>query len=146
MGAQGLSPFHLAIPVTDLVQARAFYGELLGCAEGRSAERWVDFNFFGHQLVCHQVERLDEQAAVSGYNPVDGESVPVPHFGVVLRQAQWYALAERLRGLGFVFLIEPKIRFRGEPGEQGILFVRDPSGNVLEFKTFRDIDAQLFAR
>lgn len=145
MSDTSLTPFHLAIPVTDLAQARAFYGGVLGCAEGRSAERWVDFDLFGHQLVCHLVPS-QTPPAVRGRNPVDGESVPVPHFGVVMTLPAWEALQRRLREQGVAFLIEPTIRFRGEPGEQAILFLLDPSGNALEFKAFADIDAQLFAR
>lgn len=139
----GLSPFHLAIPVGDLAEARGFYGGLLGCAEGRSAQRWVDFDFFGHQVVAHLVEREAKGAPV---NSVDGDAVPVPHFGVVLDFGAWEELAERLAGAGVDFLIEPRVRFAGEPGEQGTLFLRDPSGNVLEFKGFRDVAGQLFAR
>ncbi len=145
MSERPLTPFHLAIPVTDLEQARAFYGQLLGCPEGRSADRWVDFNLYGHQLVCHLMDSQDKAQYRKGNNPVDGDAVPVPHFGVVLVQADWQALVERLQDSGMQFLIEPKIRFAGEVGEQGTLFVLDPSGNALEFKTFRDIDSQLFA-
>jgi uncharacterized protein len=141
-----ITPFHLAIPVTDLAQARAFYGGVLGCTEGRSAERWVDFNLFGHQLVCHLVAPQTQTPAVRGHNPVDGESVPVPHFGVVMTLPAWEALQQRLRERGVGFLIEPTIRFKGEPGEQAILFLLDPSGNALEFKAFADIETQLFAR
>ena len=137
-----LPPFHLAFPVDDLAAARAFYGELLGCAEGRSSEQWVDFDFFGHQLVAHLAPGERRESAA---NPVDGEAVPVRHFGVVLRWDDWHALAERLRAAGVAFLIEPGIRFAGQPGEQATLFVRDPAGNALEFKAFRDPD-QLFAR
>lgn len=139
-------PFHLAIPVTDLSLARAFYGGLLGCQEGRSAERWVDFNLFGHQLVCHLVGPAQDHRPLRGHNPVDGESVPVPHFGVVLSMSAWDGLANHLRGSGVDFLIEPTLRFQGEPGEQAILFLLDPSGNALEFKAFKDIETQLFAR
>jgi extradiol dioxygenase family protein len=146
MSERPLTPFHLAIPVRDLAQARAFYGGLLGCPEGRSAERWVDFNLYGHQLVCHLVESPEMTPSRKGHNPVDGDSVPVPHFGVVLAMADWYALVERLRDSRIQFLLEPKMRFAGETGEQATLFIRDPSGNALEFKAFRDIDAQLFAR
>jgi uncharacterized protein len=142
---QALPPFHLAIPVVDLEEARAFYGDLLGCKEGRSTERWVDFNLYGHQLVCHCVESSAQQMSVKGVNPVDGDEVPVPHFGVVLAQSEWQALADRLRGSGIRFLIEPRIRFAGQVGEQGTIFFLDPSGNALEFKTFRDIESQLFA-
>jgi uncharacterized protein len=140
-----LPPFHLAIPVNDLEEARAFYGDLLGCKEGRSTERWVDFNFYGHQLVCHRVESSAHHASVKGVNPVDGDDVPVPHFGVVLAQSEWQALAEQLHRTGTRFLIEPRIRFAGQVGEQGTMFLLDPSGNALEFKTFRDIESQLFA-
>ncbi|MCB1684896.1 MAG: VOC family protein [Pseudomonadales bacterium] len=136
-----LTPFHLAIPVHDLVAARSFYGDLLGCAEGRSADHWVDFNFRGHQLVCH----VSDVARPSGSNPVDGHDVPVPHFGVVLTMADWQQLADRLRAAKTEFIIEPYIRFAGEPGEQATMFFLDPSGNALEFKAFKDIDGQLFA-
>ena len=139
-----LQPFHLAVPVTDLGEARAFYGGLLGCAQGRSAETWVDFNFFGHQLVCHLDPALtpDRQNA----NPVDGHQVPIPHFGVVLEMSDWLTLADRLKQSGVRFVIEPYIRFKGLPGEQATLFMLDPSGNALEFKAFRDNPAQLFAK
>ncbi len=135
-------PFHLAFPVDDLAAARAFYGALLGCAEGRSSEQWVDFDFFGHQLVAHLAPGEPRDSAT---NPVDGESVPVRHFGVVLDWDGWHALAQRLRVAGVAFLIEPGIRFAGQPGEQATLFVRDPAGNALEFKAFRD-PSRLFAR
>jgi extradiol dioxygenase family protein len=137
-----LQPFHLAIKVRDVDEARSFYGRLLGCPEGRSAETWVDFDFFGHQLVCHQAP--DAGAGVH-HNPVDGDHVPVPHFGVVLEMADWEALAARLREAGTEFVIEPHVRFRGQPGEQATLFFHDPSGNALEFKSFADIAGQLFA-
>ena len=139
-----LTPFHLAIPVHDLAAARAFYGGVLGCAEGRSDERWVDFDLFGHQLVCHRVEGT-QAAPSAGGNPVDGHDVPVPHFGVVLELPDWHALADRLRAAGTRFVIEPHVRFAGQPGEQATLFLLDPSGNALEFKAFADIAAQLFA-
>jgi uncharacterized protein len=135
-------PFHLAFPVDDLTAARAFYGALLGCSEGRSSEQWVDFDFFGHQLVAHLAASERRETAT---NPVDGESVPVRHFGVVLDWDAWHALAQRLRDAGVAFLIEPGIRFAGQTGEQATLFVRDPAGNALEFKAFRD-PSQLFAR
>jgi len=137
-------PFHLAIKVHDIAAARAFYGELLGCPEGRSAETWVDFDLYGHQLVCH----LAPPARDGGihHNPVDGDQVPVPHFGVVLEMPDWEALTERLQQAGIEFVIEPHVRFRGQPGEQATLFCLDPSGNALEFKAFADIDGQLFAR
>jgi len=136
-------PFHLAIKVHDIPTARRFYGGLLGCPEGRSAETWVDFDLFGHQLVCHLAPG---QAADVHHNPVDGDQVPVPHFGVVLEMPAWEALAARLRQAGVEFVIEPHVRFRGQPGEQATLFFLDPSGNALEFKAFADIDGQLFAR
>lgn len=141
-----MTPFHLAIPVQDLRSSRVFYGELLGCAEGRSSEDWVDFNFFGHQLVCHVVNPARGMAPQAGSNPVDGHDVPVPHFGLVLEMADWEALAERLRSARQRFEIEPHVRFRGQPGEQATMFLTDPSGNALEFKAFRDIAGQLFAR
>ena len=138
-----LTPFHLAIAVHDLVAARAFYGGVLGCAEGRSADRWVDFDLFGHQLVCHRVDHA-QAAAITGGNPVDGHDVPVPHFGVVLDWDHFQAFAERLRGHGVRFVIEPYIRFAGQVGEQATMFLLDPCGNALEFKAFGD-PAQLFA-
>lgn len=141
-----LTPFHLAIPVTDLGRARAFYGGLLGCSEGRSSGRWVDFNLFGHQLVCHLVDVLDARSGVERHNPVDGKQVPVPHFGVVLQWHDWEGLVSRLQASQVDFLIEPGIRFAGEAGEQAIFFLYDPSGNALEFKSFRDIETQLFAQ
>jgi extradiol dioxygenase family protein len=141
-----LTPFHLAVPVTDLAAARGFYGGLLGCPEGRSAETWVDFDFFGHQLVCHLAELKDRRREPRAVNPVDGHDVPVPHFGMVLEMPDWEALAARLRAAGVAFIIEPHIRFRGQPGEQATMFLLDPSGNALEFKAFRDIAGQLFAR
>jgi uncharacterized protein len=136
-----MRPFHLAFPVHDLAAARAFYGGLLGCPEGRSSETWIDFDLYGHQIVAH----LSPDMAVAGHsNPVDGHDVPVPHFGVVLEMAQWEALAERLKWAGVHFGIEPHVRFQGQPGEQATLFFQDPSGNALEFKAFGD-DAALFA-
>jgi extradiol dioxygenase family protein len=136
-----LRPFHLAFPVHDIPAARAFYGSVLGCPEGRSAESWIDFDLFGHQIVAH----LDPAAKpVAVANEVDGHDVPVPHFGVVLTMADWEALAERVRAAGIDFGIAPHIRFRGQPGEQATMFFRDPSGNALEFKAFAD-DAMLFA-
>lgn len=139
-----LQPFHLAIPVSDLPAARAFYADVLGLAEGRSSEQWVDFDFFGHQLVIHEQPHSDARQALQT-NPVDGHDVPVPHFGVVLARDQWQALAERLEARGVRFLIEPHVRFKGEPGEQATMFFLDPSGNALEFKAFGDI-GQLFAK
>jgi hypothetical protein len=138
-----LRPFHLAFPVHDLAAARAFYGGVLGCAEGRSADDWIDFDLMGHQIVAHLVPR--RAASDAGTNPVDGHDVPVPHFGVVLTLEAWEALAERVRAAGVDFGIEPHVRFKGEPGEQATMFFRDPSGNALEFKAFRDLE-QLFAR
>ena len=135
----GLRPFHLAIPVDDLAAARAFYGETLGCPEGRSSDHWIDFDFFGHQLVVHQAPRGDETT-----NPVDGHNVPVPHFGIVMTMPDWEALAARVEAAGVGFGISPQIRFAGLPGEQATMFFRDPSGNALEFKAFAD-DAMLFA-
>ena len=137
-----LRPFHLAVTVDDLAAARAFYGAVLGCREGRSAARWVDFDLYGHQFVAH----LDEQKYNNeARNPVDGHGVPVPHFGIVLTMADWEALAARLRAAGTAFAIEPTIRFKGEVGEQATMFFRDPAGNALEFKAFAD-DESLFAR
>lgn len=132
--------FHLAFPVRDVESTRSFYGELLGCTEGRSAPRWVDFDFFGHQISAHVSDVLVNAPT----NDVDGDNVPVRHFGAVLPWPEWEALAARLTASDVRFLIEPRIRFRGEPGEQGTFFVLDPSGNALEFKTFRD-QARLFA-
>jgi extradiol dioxygenase family protein len=138
-----LRPFHLAIPVHDISVARAFYGGLLACAEGRSAERWVDFDLFGHQLVAHLAPA--EAAGDAAANPVDGHDVPVPHFGVVLAMDDWEALAARLTAAGVAFGIAPHVRFRGQVGEQATMFFRDPSGNALEFKAFSDL-GQLFAK
>lgn len=134
-------PFHLAFPVHDLSAAREFYGDLLGCREGRSSERWVDFDFFGHQLVAHLA---DDHRLRKSVNSVDGRDVPVPHFGAVLDWAQWQTLAARLRTADVSFVIEPGIRFAGEVGEQATMFLLDPSGNALEFKAFRN-PSQLFA-
>ena len=134
-------PFHLAFPVHDLTAARAFYGGVMGCSEGRSADTWVDFDLFGHQIVAH----LDPAArAVSLENPVDGHDVPVPHFGVVLTMEAWRDLSDRLAAAGIRFGIEPHIRFVGQPGEQATMFFCDPSGNALEFKAFAD-DGNIFA-
>ena len=138
------TPFHLAIRVHDLASARAFYGGLLACPEGRSSSDWVDFDFFGHQLVCHVVATARSDAAA--HNPVDGHDVPVPHFGMVLEMPDWEALASRLKDAGAAFVIEPHVRFKGQPGEQATMFLTDPSGNALEFKSFRDIAGQLFAK
>jgi extradiol dioxygenase family protein len=138
-----LQPFHLAVPVADLAEARRFYGGLLGCPEGRSSPEWVDFDFFGHQLVAHLDPGRASHAKV--HNEVDGQHVPVPHFGVVLDWERWHSLAGRLRASGVEFGIEPGIRFKGQVGEQATMFFQDPSGNALEFKSFRDL-SQLFAR
>ena len=137
-----LRPFHLAFPVHNLSEARHFYGEVMGCAEGRSSDQWIDFDFFGHQIVAH----LDADArSIATHNPVDGHDVPVPHFGVVLTMAQWQALAARVQAAGIQFGIAPHVRFKGQVGEQATMFFYDPSGNALEFKAFAD-DAFLFAR
>ena len=133
--------FHLAFPVKSLAEARAFYGGLLGCPEGRSADDWVDFDFHGHQIVAHLAPG---ETAAAATNPVDGEAVPVRHFGLILDPADWAALAERLTAAGVDFIISPGTRFAGEPGEQSTLFIRDPSGNALEFKAFAD-EAAIFA-
>ncbi len=135
-----IQPFHLAIPVKNLEVCRAFYRDVLHCKEGRSDSHWVDFNFFGHQLVIHQ---KDDFISKQISNPVDGHEVPVPHFGVVLRMEDWHLLSERLLKIGTQFIIEPTIRFKGKPGEQATLFFKDPEGNALEFKAFKDI-GQLF--
>lgn len=131
--------FHLAFPVRDLAATRSFYGDLLGCRMGRTAPTWQDFDFFGHQLSAHVSE-----APMANEGKVDGGTVPIPHFGVVLDMGDWEALIRRLRAAGAVFFIDPQIRFPGEPGEQGTFFLRDPSGNALEFKGFRDM-AGVFA-
>jgi uncharacterized protein len=137
-----LSPFHVAFAVHDIGLARKFYGELLGCPEGRSAEDWVDFNFYGHQIVAHLAP---EETGIAQRNAVDGHGVPVRHFGIVLPMADWEAAAARLKAANTEFVIEPYIRFKGEPGEQATMFFLDPSGNALEFKAFADI-AMLFAK
>mgnify|MGYP006269331195 FL=1 len=137
-----IPPFHLAFPVHDLSLARRFYGELLGCSEGRSSPEWIDFNFHGHQIVAHLSPQSCGDAAT---NAVDGHGVPVRHFGAVLPMAEWEALAQRLKAAGVRFVIEPYIRFKGEVGEQATMFFMDPSGNALEFKAFADM-GQLFAK
>ena len=136
-----LPPFHLAFPVDDLAAARAFYGDLLGCREGRSADHWVDFDLHGHQIVAHLTPEIVRKRAT---NPVDGEAVPVPHFGLVLAMDEWKMLAERLTQAGTDFVIPPTVRFAGEPGEQATMFLLDPAGNALEFKAMAD-PANLFA-
>ena len=133
--------FHLAFPVRGLEEARRFYAGLLGCPTGRESDRWIDFNFFGHQIVAH-LAPLERDAAT---NPVDGEDVPVRHFGVILEWDQWQVLAEKLKAAKVKFIIEPGIRFKGKVGEQATMFFKDPSGNALEFKAFRDMN-QVFAR
>jgi hypothetical protein len=137
-----IPPFHLAFPVHDLAAARAFYGTLLGCPEGRSSAEWVDFDFHGHQIVAHLAPHEQRRAST---NRVDGDAVPVRHFGLVLPMPEWKALADRLRAAGVSFLVEPHLRFVGEPGEQATMFFLDPSGNALEMKAFED-PSRLFAR
>ncbi|KXI30221.1 VOC family protein [Paraglaciecola hydrolytica] len=134
-------PFHLAIPVDSLAHAREFYGELLGCAQGRSSEQWIDWNFFGHQLVTHLVAQMPSRPTP---NEVDSHAVPVPHFGVVLAWDDWQQLADKLTAAKTHFILEPYIRFKGQVGEQATLFFLDPAGNALEFKAFKDL-GQLFA-
>lgn len=137
-----MRPFHLAFPVDDLDAARAFYGGLLGCPEGRSSAHWIDFDFHGHQIVAHLSPSEVSRAAT---NVVDGHDVPVRHFGVIMEWDAWHALADRLRDAGVTFVIEPGIRFAGQVGEQATMFFLDPAGNALEFKSFKDA-SQLFAR
>lgn len=135
-----IPPFHLAFPVTDLAATRAFYVERLGCRVGRESETWIDFDLRGHQLSAHLLPARPD----AGTNPVDADQVPIPHFGLVLAWGDWHALAQRLTDLGTSFVIEPKVRFEGEVGEQATMFLRDPSGNALEFKAFQD-PSQVFA-
>ena len=137
-----LTPFHIAFPVDDLAAARAFYGQVLGCPEGRSAPTWIDFDLFGHQIVAHEASPRPDTAHA---NPVDGHDVPVPHFGVVLDLPRFHALAERVKAAGVRFVIAPHTRFEGQVGEQATMFFLDPAGNALEFKAFADL-SQLFAR
>lgn len=139
---KSLSPFHIAIPVHNLGECRTFYREILECEEGRSSDHWVDFNLFGHQLVIHYKPKNEDALHT---NPVDGKSVPVPHYGVVLPWEEFEPFASRLKQKGVEFIIEPYIRFQGEVGEQATMFFLDPAGNALEFKAFKDID-QLFAK
>jgi uncharacterized protein len=134
--------FHLAFPVSSLADAREFYGGILGCAEGRSSESWIDFDLFGHQIVAHLAP---ESAGIKASNHVDADHVPVPHFGIVLQMDQWKELAAKLKSKGVEFVIEPKIRFAGQAGEQATMFFLDPSGNALEFKGFNDF-SQVFAK
>lgn len=141
-----LTPFHVALQVRDIAEARAFYSGVLGCPEGRSAEAWIDFDLFGHQFVVHLNPAIGADGKISQLvNPVDGHGVPIPHSGVVLEMEDWERLAERLRSHAVEWVIEPYTRFVGEPGEQATMFVLDPSGNALEFKAFRNIAEQLFA-
>jgi extradiol dioxygenase family protein len=141
-----LRPFHLAFPVHSIDAARAFYGDVLGCPEGRSAPEWIDFDLYGHQIVVHLVPGKQPHVKDdSGSNAVDGHDVPVPHFGVILAMSDWQALADRLTAAGTRFDIEPYVRFKGQPGEQATMFFRDPSGNAIEMKAFENLD-QLFAK
>ena len=140
--AATIPPFHLAFPVHDLSAARAFYGDLLGCPEGRSSPDWIDFNFYGHQIVAHLAP---DECANSALSQVDGHGVPVRHFGAVLSIPQWEVLADRLKAAGIAFVIEPYVRFKGEPGEQATMFFRDYSGNAVEIKAFASLDS-LFAK
>ncbi|WP_186056018.1 VOC family protein [Burkholderia gladioli] len=140
--AAPLLPFHIAFPVHSLEAAREFYGELLGCPEGRSSAEWVDFNLYGHQIVAHLAP---DETGVARTNAVDGHGVPVRHFGALLTLEQWHLLADKLRAAGTKFVIEPYVRFKGEPGEQATMFFFDPSGNALEFKAFADL-GKLFAK
>ena len=135
-----MRPFHLAFPVDDLERTRAFYTKILGCTEGRSSDRWIDFDMYGHQVVAHLVDELDQVAT----NAVDGDDVPSSHFGVILEMEQWNQLADYLVKLGIEFIIEPHIRFKGEPGEQATMFFLDPCGNAIEFKAFKS-DDMIFA-
>ena len=134
-----MNPFHLAFPVSDIQQARHFYGEVLGCPEGRSAETWVDFNFYGHQIVAHYQPKSTESSDSEYSNPVDSKDIPVPHFGVVLSMEDWKGLRDRLQSTQIQFKVEPYIRFEGQPGEQATMFILDPFGNALEFKAFKDL-------
>ena len=134
--------FHLAFPVRDIAEARGFYGDLLGCPEGRSAPDWVDFDFYGHQVVAHLAP---QECGAASTNAVDGDAVPVRHFGAILSMDQWQTLADKLNAVGTRFIIEPHIRFKGEVGEQATMFFLDPSGNALEFKSFADM-SQIFAK
>ncbi|WP_427912970.1 VOC family protein [Ramlibacter sp. MMS24-I3-19] len=142
MQPAAMPPFHLAFPVRDLAEARRFYGELLGCPEGRSSPEWIDFNFYGHQIVAHLAP---EECNFSAVSAVDGHGVPVRHFGVVLSMAQWQDMADKLRAAGTEFVIEPYVRFKGQVGEQATMFFRDPSSNAIEIKAFANLDS-LFAK
>ena len=142
-----LTPFHLAVQVRNIDEAREFYGVKMGLPEGRSTENWIDFNLFGHQLVTHLNPTLGKDGKVSNIsNPVDGHGVPVPHFGVVMNFPEWEVLAEKLKLIISDFIVEPYIRFKGKTGEQGTMFFLDPSGNALEFKAFKNIESELFAK
>lgn len=142
-----LTPFHLAIQVRDIAEAREFYGDKMGLSVGRSSEHWVDWNLFGHQLVTHLNPAIGKYGKVPTIaNPVDGHGVPVPHFGVILPFAEWEVFAQKAQGFVDEFIVEPYVRFAGQTGEQGTLFFMDPSGNALEFKGFRDIESELFAK
>lgn len=136
-----LSPFHLAFPVDDLDAAQRFYGDMLGCAQGRQSDEWIDFDFYGHQITAHLSPHAGDRAS----NAVDGHEVPIPHFGLVMNMDDWRALAERLKTAEVAFLMEPTIRFEGKPGEQATMFIRDPAGNAIEFKALAD-QRQLFAK
>lgn len=138
-----LQPFHLAVPIHDIDEARKFYGEFLGLEEGRSTDGWIDWNFFGHQFVTHL--KKGQKSEVAAVSQVDGHGVPVPHFGVVLEWGDWHKFADKLKAANIKFVIEPYVRFRGEIGEQATMFFMDPSGNALEFKAFKD-PSQLFAK
>ncbi len=135
-------PFHLAFPIRDIEETRQFYGDLLGCGIGRSTDKWIDFNFFGHQLSAHI---KPEELSLAKANEVDGKNVPVRHFGVILPWEEWHSLADKLRDYGIEFVVEPYIRFKGEVGEQATMFFLDPCGNALEFKSFQD-ESQIFAK
>ena len=139
---QSIPLFHLAFPVRDLAEARRFYGELLGCPEGRSSDEWVDFNFYGHQIVAHLAP---DEVSAAPTNAVDGHNVPVRHFGAILPMEEWESLAGKLRAVDTRFVIEPHVRFKGQVGEQATMFFLDPSGNALEFKAFGDL-SQVFAK
>ena len=134
-----MPPFHLAFPVHDIAAARQFYGDLLGCPEGRSSAEWIDFNFYGHQIVAHLAP--DECGRRGASSKVDDHDVPVRHFGAVLNLAQWQQLADKLKAAGTKFVIEPYVRFKGEPGEQATMFFHDPSGNAIEIKAFANLDS-----
>lgn len=143
---EALRPFHIAIPVRDIQEARDFYGGILNCEEGRSTKEWIDFNFYGHQFVVHLNPNLGKEGRVElYYNPVDEHAVPIPHYGVVLKMADWEILAEKVKAAGIKFVVEPYVRFKGQVGEQATMFFFDPSGNALEFKAFDDL-SQLFAK